>query len=443
MGELAGIPFTELALDKDGRREGPDTPLVPDGTTDLVVLSHGWKNGREEALQLYEGILAGARAASGGDFGGRRFAAVGVFWPAFRYREDLSLVPDDLGGGGKGGGGKGGGAAAGGAELPDEALEAASRAFADATGADAADFARRAAAAAGGGGAADDFLKYLRSELSAAAADDRAEHRALLRAPGSELVGRLSPGGVVETDPPVVPDAEARGSAAGIGDAVAARGWRLLSGGKAAVASILNQATYYEMKGRAGTVGGALAAILEAHVPDGVRVHLVGHSFGARLVTSACARLERVRPRSLVLLQAAFSHNGLGTGIGPDAVEGGFRTVVADGRVAGPIVVTHTRRDTAVGFFYALASSASGEIAKGAGLLRRLIGGPDDLHGGMGANGAQSMAAGEAVAHRAAPGTAPAFATGKVNNVLADAVVSGHNDVANADVARLVWAAMR
>ena len=71
---------------------------------------------------------------------------------------------------------------------------------------------------------------------------------------------------------------------AGIGDAF--RG--ILHGAKEA----LRQATYWQMKNRAGVVGqrglGPLLGRLDA---TRVRVHLVGHSFGARLVSFALAGL--------------------------------------------------------------------------------------------------------------------------------------------------------
>ena len=437
MTTIAGMPFAELPVDRDGRRERPDEALVPAGITDLIVLSHGWKNSREDALALYRGILEGARAAADGtmDADGRRFAAIGVLWPAFRFEPDLSLVRDDLGTGG------GGGAASLEASGIDEGdVRAYAARVAGSLGEDPVVFADAALAAAGGGAAADAFMKHLRTAVAVDVPMDlRAEHRELLRAPGGELVERLSQGADLDTEGP---DGDGRGAAAGLGSSIARRGWRLLAGGKAAVATILNQATYYEMKARAGAVGAAVAALLDAEVPDGVRVHLVGHSFGGRLVTAACAALRKVSPRSLSLLQAAYSHNGLGTGVGPLAVDGGFRSVVTGRRVSGPILVTHTRRDTAVGFFYAVASTASGEIAQGTGVVQRLIGGPDDLHGGMGANGAQAMLDGEAVEHVATAGSAPDLVDGKVNNVLADAIILEHNDVANANVGHLVWRAM-
>ena len=45
------------------------------------------------------------------------------------------------------------------------------------------------------------------------------------------------------------------------------------------------------MKNRAGTVGRNGLGPLLGRLPAGVRVHLVGHSFGARLVSFALAGL--------------------------------------------------------------------------------------------------------------------------------------------------------
>jgi len=60
----------------------------------------------------------------------------------------------------------------------------------------------------------------------------------------------------------------------------------------------------------------------------------------------------------------------------------------------------------------------------------------------MGANGAQSMREGEAVAHAAVPGASLALHRGVVNNVLSDGIIGNHNDVDNEEVGRLVWTAL-
>ena len=68
-------------------------------------------------------------------------------------------------------------------------------------------------------------------------------------------------------------------------------------------------------------------------LPAGKRLHLVGHSFGARLVTAAANALPAHPPFelfSLTLLQGAFSHNGLSA-----YASGAFANVL--GRPTGPI----------------------------------------------------------------------------------------------------------
>ena len=111
------------------------------------------------------------------------------------------------------------------------------------------------------------------------------------------------------------------------------------------------------MKRPAGVVGAALGSqvlrpVLSAH--PGLPVQLVGHSFGARLVTAATQGTggqPGAHIASLSLLQAAYSHYGLAKDFEPGRT-GGFRSVVADRVVSGPIVITHTKNDVAVGKAY-------------------------------------------------------------------------------------------
>lgn len=452
MEMLAGLPFVALRVDRAGVPIDGAPFVPPPDITDLLVISHGWKNDQRDARTLYETLLANVRAAAGDAWadGGRRFGVVGVFWPAFRFLPDLSLLPD-----GAQDDGMGGAAGAGDDDVPRDELAAYATQVAAELGTEPLAFAAAALEGARGGRPADDFVDRLRALLSHGDDDLKHDHRALMRDRGGDLVADLANGGAASAlafDPDAPEDAE-MGGAANLGRVVdRMRQWR--AGGRAAVASILNQATYYEMKARAGAVGAAVAALLGTP-PPGVRVHLIGHSFGARLVSAICANAPVLSPASLTLLQGAFSHNGLGSGEyrgrGGAGRDGAFRAIVAEHRVSGPIVVTHTHRDSAVGFFYAVASALSGEASAAWG-LERVIGGPTDRHGGMGANGARSLLDGEGEAHIATltgdavalgdTGTI-AFAGGRVHNVLADAIVADHNDVANPQVAALVWAAVR
>lgn len=439
MTDRSGFPFAAIGFGADGSPGPFSGELVPLGTTDVIVLAHGWKNDENDANALYGGILANVRRAAGGglDAGGRRWAAVGVYWPAFRFLPDLSLLPDDASDN------AGGATGLGDDDLGVDELRSYAAEVARELGApDAAAFADLVVEARGGGAKADALADLLRGFTSPDADEEaQAEHAELLAVPGRELHAALRDGGSFfaasfdEAGEPIQ-----TGGAASF-ERVRERVARLRSGGAAAVARLLNQATYFEMKARAGKVGAGLARELNRLLPDGARMHLVGHSFGGRLVTAAAAADGARALETLSLLQAAYSHNGLGTGFGDGGqTVGGFRRVVEQRRVAGPVLVTHTHRDTAVGFFYALASTVSGTIANAYG-IERLMGGPKDPHGGMGANGAQSMRAGESVAH-VAGGDPLNLRRGAVNNVLCDVIVSDHNDVANEAVGALVWRAL-
>jgi pimeloyl-ACP methyl ester carboxylesterase len=166
-----------------------------------------------------------------------------------------------------------------------------------------------------------------------------------------------------------------------------------LSAGAASLGDLL---TYYTMKDRAGIVGrtgavGTVRALLKSRAPAAApKVHLVGHSFGGRLVTSAANSLNgstgATAPESvdsMMLLEAAYSHNGLAVNWDGKGSDGGFRSVIAQVKVKGPILISHSSHDFPVGTAYPIASRLRGQVADS------LIGGPDDIYGGMGRNGAQ------------------------------------------------------
>jgi hypothetical protein len=186
------------------------------------------------------------------------------------------------------------------------------------------------------------------------------------------------------------------------------------------------------MKGRAGTVGrgglnSALRDLKKAR-PD-LRMHLVGHSFGGRLVTAVAdgpAGKPSLSFDSMSLLQAAFSHNGFAVKF-DGSRNGGFRTVVSAHKVRGPIIITHSKNDKAVGVAYPLASRIAGQDASA-------LGDAEDRFGGMGTNGAQHTP--ESVdGMLKAVGGAYSFEDGKVYNLDADAIIEDHSDICHDEVA--------
>ena len=136
--------------------------------------------------------------------------------------------------------------------------------------------------------------------------------------------------------------------------------------------------------------------------------------------------------RSLSLLQTAFSHNGFSK-----QMSGFFRSVVENNRVHGPILVTHTANDTAVGIAYPLASRLSGDQAAA-------LGDKNDKFGGLGRNGAQKMEAGETSdGVLLDTGGAYNFAAGRFFNLEASKFISGHSDVRGRQVAYAIRCAVR
>ena len=127
------------------------------------------------------------------------------------------------------------------------------------------------------------------------------------------------------------------------------------------------------------------------------------------------------------LLQTAFSHNGFSK-----RMNGFFRSVVDRKRVKGPILVTHTKNDKAVGVAYPLASRINGDKTAA-------FGDENDVFGGMGRNGAQQMEAGETVPGRLlAVGASYAFQAGKFFNLEASEFIKGHGDVTGKEVAHAI-----
>jgi hypothetical protein len=163
----------------------------------------------------------------------------------------------------------------------------------------------------------------------------------------------------------------------GIGD--------VLGGIAGGVGKFLNLTRWYVMKDRSGLVGsvGLAAALREFHAscPD-VRLHLVGHSLGGRLM-AGCAKALSETPRlqvdSLMLLEAAFSHFGFSADNGR-GTPGFFRDVVVKQVVKGPFVSTFSAEDTVVGNAYALMSRFARDSSRG-------IGDASDEFGGIGRNG--------------------------------------------------------
>ncbi|WP_328482846.1 serine-threonine protein kinase [Streptomyces sp. NBC_00377] len=419
---MSVTPYWELTFDADGdidgtRRDRLLGEVGRRGVRDLIVFSHGWNSDRSGATRLYSSFFAPVPALAPA----ARIGYVGVVWPSMRFSDEP--IPDFP-------------HSAAAARLGRPALDADTRRALLAT------FPGRAAEVdriAGllerrppGEAALDEFGRQVRLLVDVAPTGPQALCAADTLAEGTTRAGpemfACSTATACE---------EFAQALAGLESASPAPEFTLPDPWDGAH-ELLRQATYYAMKRRAGTVGehglgpflGRLAAVAPA-----VRVHLVGHSFGGRLVSFALRGLpEGVRTvKSVTLLQGAFSHYAF-------AAQGVLQG--RQDRIDGPLVCCYSRFDQALSTMYPLASRMAGDSR---GLVGEMLGA---TWGAMGHDGVQAVPGTHAcVLADALSGPLPA--SGCVNVDAAAVVRRGgapagaHSDIVHPELARLVLAAGR
>jgi hypothetical protein len=385
MNDIAGIPYVAATFDKDGAALNKQEVKLPDGTTDLIVASHGWNNNQEQAEELYTELFTNFAAVASDQLQNKKVTIVGVIWPSKRFTDVVDAAVAEQGRGGGAGFGTSSAAA-------DETIKAKLDVIATMFDKKAA---KKIAAAKNQIGKLESdlaarrkFVDELRGLLDESAAHEEDNSALFFQLDGSVMLEKLKMptplvssgggggGGAASLD--ARSRTTSAGGAAGLGD--------IFSGIKAGAIRFLNYLAYYEMKQRAGTVGqNGVGPMLDRLAGNVERIHLVGHSFGCRVVTAAAAASTTDKLQSMSLLQAAFSHNSFSK-----SMNGFFRAVVDNKRIKGPIVVTYTANDRAVGIAYPAASRLSGTVASAFGDAK-------DKFGGLGRNGAQKMEPGEVV----------------------------------------------
>lgn len=442
MPDLHGFPYIEFQVDKAGAAIDPAERARAVGffgqgaVTDLLVLSHGWNNDMAEARELYDRMLAALQAclvAGKPLLGERRLGVLAVLWPSKKFAE-TSLIPGQA-------------ASVDSSEMVDaltEQIDTLKGGFDDPE----ADIKLAAARElcpklADSPAAQREFVRLVRGLLTRQPGDDEGNTDDYFALDGQDLLQRLT--GPVQLHP--TPGASGDGGAQNLGDAAASG----VAGGAASIGSffsgiasgasnLLNLTTYYQMKERAGMVGRGPVHALIREIADGPKppkIHLAGHSFGARLVASAALGANNQPPLrigSMTLLQAAFSHNAFSDGSTGHPL-GFFRSVVAaPARLSGPLLVSHTSRDLPVGLAYPLASRIAGQNAAG-------LGDAGDPYGGLGRNGAQGTP--EATQQDfGKPGTSYAFEGGRVYNMNGETLILGHSDIVHPETAYALLAAV-
>jgi pimeloyl-ACP methyl ester carboxylesterase len=446
MRRIEGFDFFRLDFDEDGAlAAGAEhdrlRQVVADGSaTDVLLIAHGFRNDEQDAFRLYTSFLNTFkghlhRPELQASLARRRFAVGGVFWPAQRFPEAPDTDPNAP-------------------RLPAAASETTELAGARARLVELKDrFARPRQRAPieraltllpsvkGSRVAQDEFVSLVLSLLESTDEDPGEGGQQVRAQSGSELLAKLgtpvilptrtdrSEGGVARI---AATDADTAGATQGLGT--------FFQSVFGQVGQLLNFTTWYLMKDRAGTVGArGVAEVVRAlrAARPAVKLHLIGHSLGGRLMTACAKELSEapaVRLDSLSLLEAAFSHYGFSPDNGRGR-SGFFRDVITRKVVKGPIIATYSVQDTVVGYAYAIVSRLAGDNAKA-------IGDAGDEFGGIGRNGTQKTS--EAVRDVLHPaGTPYDLKSAVVNNLDGSGgLIKDHGDVTNETITYAVASAV-
>lgn len=349
------IPFYVIPFDKEGRCDGPATRAdlintVRNGSfTDIFLFSHGWNNDWSAATGRYESFISGFMKMRH-DRGlpvptPWRPLLVGIFWPS------TALVFGEKE--------KGPGIAA--AEPTDAAVaeerrevqeiaemlppehverfyELAQRpALSDEEALDLARIALSLAARSSdeitdGTSSPEDLVRLWKELPESAGAQ-----------PAEEPLGEDDFGMV---------DAAAGPQAAGALDFLDPRG-------------IVRLFTVWQMKDRAGAVGfqGVAPLLRDLLAAGPSRLHLIGHSYGGKVVLSATAAAELPRPvETMLLLEPAVSHLCFADSVPTLGKPGGYRGVLS--RVRKPILSTFSSRDVPLTKVFHLAVRRADDLGE-------------------------------------------------------------------------------
>ena len=408
--QIAGLNYYELDFNADGTLSsdgGLPAAVQAGGIQDVYVLSHGWNNGVDSARSLYQAMFTLLAGMIPGKLGSS--IAVGIIWPSL-------LFPDD---------------------------DPATAKPIPSTG------AQLAAALAPAFPKQQDNVTALGQLLDQQPQD------------GAKLQEFHSLASGLVTTPSLAPE-DAGQQASITGDTAAVLGFAaamsktptdnaqgipnpfttLWNGGR----ELLRSMSYYEMKNRAGVIGrGGLGPMLGklAAADPGIRIHLMGHSFGARLVAYSLSGLPPAATgaqspvKTLYLIQGAFSHFAFANPV-PDVLVSGPGALSAfTHNVNGPLLSTFSAADRAVGWWYPAASALAHQDAENA----------DDLTyqwGGMGHDGYQQQPPGGITLPLAPKGTAYGFQPGLFYLLDSNAIIAAnqsqfsgaHSDIRHPEV---VW----
>jgi pimeloyl-ACP methyl ester carboxylesterase len=353
LGDMT-LPLWVLEFGSDGTCLSPKTRelLVAEaakpGYTDVFVFSHGWNNTFDKAVASYDKFITGyhqfQRANGLSPPDPYRPLLIGLRWPSIDLVLPGEKAPDIAAG------------PPAGRETDFGLTDAVRDVTAELEPEDAARFRELAARSDLTGSQARELAGLL---AHAYPADDELDDGAAptgedVMATWSSLIaaGFAENGGDMSGPDSFGVADEDRASAAGPG----------MAGVISSVArfdprDVLRAFTVYQMKDRAGVVGSAGGSALVCDLlraSDQSRVHLIGHSYGCRLLLSAiCANSLPRKVQSLLLLEPAVNYLCFARQVPKAGRPGGYRPALS--RVEEPVMSTFSPNDKALHDFFHLA----------------------------------------------------------------------------------------
>ena len=446
MQVINGFDFYSLNFDGDGNlTDGNEFPAFKQGAsglvTDAIFIAHGFRNDVNDATTLYTNFLGTFRGHLArpefAEIAKRKFIVGAVFWPS-------KALPESFGTG------SGGGVQSADADTGLQVVAAQKLAsLKDLVPEKSAALDQAAALVPlidNSSDIQDQFTSLVLSALDGSELDPTEGLSLLRQQKGSDMLPKLVAPVILPTSKPDSSigddgDIDGDGGTQSIsdgfdGDAGSAQSIGSVFGSVlGGVDKFLNLTTWCLMKTRSGTVGatGVAQAVRDTHAANGnIKIHLVGHSLGGRLM-AACAKSlaqdPKLQPDSMTLLEAAFSHYGFSPDNGK-GTPGFFRDVIAKQIIKGPMVETFSYQDTVVGITYALASRLANDNVKA-------IGDANDEFGGIGRNGCQKTTESffQPLKSASTLNKPYSFNLGIVNCVDGSGgLIKDHSDVTNADV---------
>ena len=438
-------PLYLVSFDQDGLCTAPQTrqALVEaarsGGFTDVFVFSHGWNNDWPTATRRYRDFFADfrqAREAHGGLPEGYRPLLVGLFWPGTALVFGDEKAPS----------------LAGGPIAADGPDDAAVRTLVESIGEIARElepsqrerFYELASAEALGTAEAEELAALL-LPLYQEGADPEDGASDLDAAALVELWRQLPD----ESDDEEEDEPAAKPRMVGVGGIAVAARPKAAGGVIGTLVGLPRQAvrgfTVWQMKDRAGVVGRGVSPLLRELLAAGAELHLIGHSYGCKVLLSAICEgppLAEGAVASLLLLQPAVNFWCFAADVDGQGFPGGYRDALR--AVRQPILQTWSQQDVPLRRMFHLAVTRRkkdlGEPLKAAGLIE------PDRYGALGGWGARGCGADEyrAISMPRAGETYPDLTAAKPRiyglNGGDNRLVNGHGDVVTAHTA---WALLQ